>query len=150
MSSSINTTITSLQSLGNSEAAEITNKRIKRMSHSRFSNVALAAMALAICGGSLQAAIVANSSTLTLYCDTVLGPTPATVGIKLSAAGSAVNVTVTAPTLPVMISARIPSPLVRPPSTQTSPSYWRPAAKAQSTPQPKSSRSLPQAERRSP
>lgn len=114
MSSSITRNITCLPESRegdriNNLPMETIKKRIKRMSQSRFTNVALAAMAMAICGGSLQAAIVANSSTLTLYCDTVLGPTPATVGIKLSAAGSAVNVTVTAPTLPVVLSSTSPA-----------------------------------------
>jgi uncharacterized protein (TIGR03437 family) len=79
------------------------------MSRLRFSKIPFAVLSLACCAGALQAAtLVANPTALTLNCDTVLGPTPATVGITLAVAGSAVNVTVTAPAGPVVL----PSPAV--------------------------------------
>jgi len=68
------------------------------MSQMRFLKVLLAILALVICTGSLQATatLVANPTSLTLNCDTFSGPTAAPVGITLAAAGSALNVTVTA------------------------------------------------------
>lgn len=69
------------------------------MSRLKFLNTPLVVLALLFGGGSLHAAatLAANPTSLTLSCDTVLGSTPATVGITLAAAGSAVNVTVSEP-----------------------------------------------------
>ena len=73
-----------------------------------FTKWPLAVLSLALCTGTLHATatLVANPSAVTLSCDTVLGATPATVGITLASAGSAVNVPVTAPAGPVVL----PSP----------------------------------------
>ncbi len=76
------------------------------MSRLHLSKLPLVMLALAACTGTVRAAtLVASPSSVTLACDTVLGPTPATVGITLAAAGS-LTVTVTAPAGPVVL----PSP----------------------------------------
>jgi len=86
------------------------------MSRIHFSKTALAVLTLGLCAGSLHAtaSLVANPSSLTLNCDTVLGATPASIGITLVAAGS-VTVTVSAPTGPVVL----PSPAVQTVSSTT-------------------------------
>jgi uncharacterized protein (TIGR03437 family) len=53
------------------------------------------ALAVFTCAGH-AASLVANPATLTLNCDTVLGPNPVTVGITLATGASTGNVTVTA------------------------------------------------------
>jgi len=80
------------------------------MSRIHTSKLPFVALALVIGASTLPAAtLVANPSALTLSCDTVLGPTPGTIGITLAAAGSAINVTVSAPAGPVVL----PSPAVQ-------------------------------------
>ena len=67
------------------------------MSRIHFTRIPLAVLALAISAGAAHAAsLVANPATLTLTCDTVLGPNPVTVGITLAAGATTGNVTVTA------------------------------------------------------
>ncbi len=77
-----------------------------------FSKALLAVLALAICTGTLQAAtLVAAPTSITLTCDTVLGPGPAVnVGITLAAAGVALNVT---PSVPAVALPAV-SPIVVP------------------------------------
>ncbi len=60
-----------------------------RTIRTHFFKVLLAVLALAICTGAMQAAtLVGPTSAITLSCDTVTGPVPTLVGIKLGATGS--------------------------------------------------------------
>src|SRR5580700_8633996 len=84
------------------------------MSRIHFTRIPLAVLALAISAGAAHAAsLVANPATVTLTCDTVLGPNPVTVGITLAVGASAGNVTVTATAGTAATSAVVlPSPAV--------------------------------------
>ncbi len=60
-----------------------------RTIRTHFFKVLLAVLALAICTGAMQAAtLIGPTSAITLSCDTVTGPVPTLVGIKLAATGS--------------------------------------------------------------
>src|SRR5580700_8165143 len=84
------------------------------MSRIHFTRIPLAVLALAISAGAAHAAsLVANPATVTLTCDTVLGPNPVTVGITLATGASAGNVTVTATAGTAATTAVVlPSPAV--------------------------------------
>jgi uncharacterized protein (TIGR03437 family) len=84
------------------------------MSRIHFTRIPLAVLALAISAGAAHAAsLVANPATLTLTCDTVLGPNPVTVGITLAAGATTGNVTVTATAGTAATNAVVlPSPAV--------------------------------------
>lgn len=74
-------------------------KRKKRMSRKYSAKVPLAILALAVCTGTVHASasLVANPTSLSLACDTVLGPTPATIGLTLATGAVAATVSVSAP-----------------------------------------------------
>src|SRR5580658_61987 len=84
------------------------------MSRTHFTKIPQIVLALAIFTGAGHAAsLVANPATVTLTCDTVLGPAPVTVGIVLAAGASAGNVTVTATAGTASTSAVVlPNPAV--------------------------------------
>ena len=71
------------------------------MMRTHYAKVLLALLALAICTGTLQAAVTIGASVttgttaaFTLKCDTVLGPTPVQVGVKLLSGSNSTAVTV--------------------------------------------------------
>ncbi len=83
------------------------------MSRIHFSKLPLAMLALALFTGASQAAsLVANPTSVTLTCDTVLGPAPVTVGILLATGATAntVTVTSTAGTAPTTALSALPGP----------------------------------------
>src|SRR5580658_3608209 len=84
------------------------------MSRTHFTKIPQIVLALAIFTGAGHAAsLVANPATVTLTCDTVLGPNPVTVGITLAVGATAGNVTVTATAGTAATSAVVlPSPAV--------------------------------------
>ena len=84
------------------------------MSRIHFTKIPQIVLALAVFTGAGHAAsLVANPATVTLTCDTVLGPNPVTVGITLAAGATTGNVTVTATAGTAATSAVVlPSPAV--------------------------------------
>jgi large repetitive protein len=92
------------------------------------STIPLALLAFGICTGSLQAtgsSLVASPASITLTCDTVLGPNPVTVGIVLASGATAGNVTVTATAGTAATTAIVlPSPAVQNVSSTTVPTNF--------------------------
>jgi len=84
------------------------------MSRIHFTKIPQIVLALAVFTGAGHAAsLVANPATVTLTCDTVLGPNPVTVGITLATGATTGNVTVTATAGTAATSAVVlPSPAV--------------------------------------